>query len=124
MIGFTFTATLSGGLISPPLAPLRGARGRQINPRDFVLRNLRDAKMLKVDTLATIKALNECVGRSVSYTELRYIYKYHGGSKGGMAEALELIVGQRQESLEWDNRIGDGRRLEVWVKVKSTINTV
>tara|TARA_X000001382_G_scaffold95437_1_gene69869 strand:- start:2314 stop:2556 length:243 start_codon:yes stop_codon:yes gene_type:complete len=80
--------------------------------------------MLKVDTLATIKALNECVGRSVSYTELRYIYKYYGGSKGGMAKALELIVDQRQESLEWDNRIGDGRRLEVWVKVKSTISTV
>ena len=80
--------------------------------------------MLKVDTLATIKALNECVGRTVSYTELRYLYKLHGGSKGGMAEALELLVGQRPEHLEWDNRIGDRRRLEVWVKVKAPINTV
>jgi len=79
--------------------------------------------MLKVDTLATIKALNECVGRTVSYTELRYLYKLHGGSKGGMAEALELLVGQRPDHLEWDNRIGDRRRLEVWVKVKAPINT-
>lgn len=79
--------------------------------------------MLKVDTLATVKALNECVGRAVSYTELRYLYKYHGGSKGGMAEPLELLVDQRPESLEWDNRIGDGRRLEVWVRVKQALTT-
>ena len=79
---------------------------------------------LPINMLAVIRALDENVGRSVSYTELRYLFLFHGGQKGKLPEVLERAVRRWPECLEYDMRIGDGRRLEVWVFVKKQVGPV
>ena len=79
---------------------------------------------LDVNTIAVIKALDEAVGRSVSYTEIRFIYLHYGGERRRLAERLEAVVAQYPSCIAWDMRVGSDRRLETWVRVDKTIGPV
>ena len=79
---------------------------------------------LTIDTLAVIKALDEATGRSISYSEIRHIFQHHGGNRRALAETLEDVVARFPDCVEWDMRVGHGRMLEVWVRVKAPIGPV
>jgi hypothetical protein len=79
---------------------------------------------LNVDTIAVIKALDEATGRSISYSEIRHTFQHYGGTRRALAETLERVVARYPECVEWDMRIGHGRMLEVWVRVKRQIGPV
>jgi hypothetical protein len=77
---------------------------------------------LEINVLAVIAALNERVGGEISFSELKYLYRFHGGQKGRLGDSLERVVRRWPDCVEWANRIGDGRRLEVWVRVVQRID--
>lgn len=79
---------------------------------------------LDVDTIAVIRALDEATGRSTSYTEIRHTFQFYGGNRRALAETLERVVAQFPDCVEWDMRIGHGRLLEVWVRVKAPIGPI
>ena len=74
--------------------------------------------MIDVDHLALVKSINEFAGREVSYTELRFLFMHFGGKRSKLPDLLERFVRVYPQQLECCNRVGEGRQLQVWVRVR------
>ena len=68
-----------------------------------------------------IEVLNDNVGRTLWYTEFRFLYIGAGGKKENAARVLERLVAHFHRELQWSNRIGHGRFVFCDVKVLKRI---
>lgn len=69
-----------------------------------------------------IEVLNQNVGRTLWYTEYRFLYVRAGGKKENCARTLERLVAHFSRELQWVSRIGPGRFVFCDVKVLKRID--
>jgi len=76
---------------------------------------------LDTNTLAVIRTLNEYVGQSISYPFLRDEYIWRGGDRRELGNTLAQVLRQFPDCVEHENRLGERRRIQSWVRIEKKI---
>lgn len=76
---------------------------------------------LDTNTLAVIRTLNEYVGQSISYPFLMDEYIWRGGDRRELGNTLAQVLRQFPDFVEHENRLGERRRIQSWVRIEKKI---
>lgn len=76
---------------------------------------------LPIDTLATIKALNHCVGQEVHYIVFQDVMAWKGGDRMKCGESLERVKQLFPLAFDWVIDAAPGRTARVRIAVRKKI---
>jgi hypothetical protein len=79
-------------------------------------------KTHKTPITLAVNILNERVGKTLWYTEFRFLFVRAGGDRKECAETLEKLVAAFPKCLAWRSRIGHGRMVTCDVEVLREID--